>query len=650
MDALSRWVLTFVLNSIWQVAFVVGAAALAGVALRRAPARYRHALWVVALAAAVVLPAVSMRTFENPSPAASATAQIPVLSNVPVSGLENSAVFAPASARRRRLSLLPGVFLAGAHRSIGISRPVMQAVLILYASLLIFALIRFMRAWLRARSMRRLACARPLPAHVVSSLERFWRSMSCGGWRRGAKPALLWSDEIPGPATVGALRAAIILPGRLSEEAVREDLEAALAHEMAHVCRRDYLWNLICELLLIPIAFHPLARLVKRRLAEARELACDELAARTLDPSAYARALVRIANEISRRSSADLKLDYTLGVFDANILEERVMTLLKPRASGRLAKFSVLLGTLFILSSCLLAARFSLGVAPASAASGAATTSSGNQVAEYHGTLKGVSGGVSGGIAGGVAGGVAAGVTGGPTSSPHAPKAFTNSEREASSPNESDSNTGSLSGIVVDSSGGRVPKATVWLVNRDSGVKQEAETDETGDFAFKDLPAGRYTLNVMSAGMGGSFRMFTLKAEGQPPFFPFVLQPGTVAESAVVTAKLPPGVSVKGGTPAGPRRIRIRGSVEGAKLIENSPQPVYPESARSKGVQGLVLLEATISAEGVPTNLKVLSSPSEDLSQAAEDAVRQWRYQSTLLNGDPIAVLTTIAVDFRLED
>jgi len=54
--------------------------------------------------------------------------------------------------------------------------------------------------------------------------------------------------------------------------------------------------------------------------------------------------------------------------------------------------------------------------------------------------------------------------------------------------------------------------------------------------------------------------------------------------------------------------------------------------------------------EGVPLNWKVLSSPDPDLSQAAIDAIRQWRYQPTLLNGEPIEVVTTIAVRFRLED
>jgi TonB family protein len=634
VDALSRWTLTFLLNSLWQVTLVVGAMALGDLWLRRAPARYRHALWVMALVAAVVLPAASTRTLRTVSADEGTLAQVPGTWQTPLPAATSTGPAVPVNMHRPQPDFLGKALQAGIHRGIAVPPALMRALVIVYLSLLILMLLRFAGAWLRARTIRRLACAEPLPDDVIDAVERCGRAMPRPRrYGRAVNPSILWSSQVAGPVTVGAFRGDIILPKSLLDGDAREDLEAALAHEMAHVCRHDYLWNLICELLLLPVAFHPCTLLVRRRLAEVRELACDELAARVLDPSRYARSLVHIANQISKRAAVALKLDYTLGVFDANILEERVMTLLKPRASGRLAKFSVLLGTLFIASSCLLASRFSLGVSQASTTSNVAATSSGNQVAEYHGALKGVSSGVSGGIAGGVAGGVS-----------------TATGSDARTQEGSEAATNGLSGIVVDSSGARVPKAMIWLVNRDSGAQQQTETDETGGFAFKDLPAGRYTLNVVSAGMGGSFRMFTLKAEGQPPFFPFVLQPGAVAESAVVTAKLPPGVSVKAGTSAGPRRIRIGGSVEGAKLIENSPQPVYPESARTRGIQGLVLLEATISAEGVPMDLKVLSSPSEDLSQAAEDAVRQWKYHSTLLNGDPIAVLTTIAVDFRLED
>ncbi|MFZ0594017.1 MAG: energy transducer TonB [Bryobacteraceae bacterium] len=76
--------------------------------------------------------------------------------------------------------------------------------------------------------------------------------------------------------------------------------------------------------------------------------------------------------------------------------------------------------------------------------------------------------------------------------------------------------------------------------------------------------------------------------------------------------------------------------------------PVYPASAKAAGIQGAVLLEAVISKDGVPQEIRVLSSPSDDLSESALEAVREWRYTPTLLNGEPIEVLTDITVNYTL--
>jgi protein TonB len=77
--------------------------------------------------------------------------------------------------------------------------------------------------------------------------------------------------------------------------------------------------------------------------------------------------------------------------------------------------------------------------------------------------------------------------------------------------------------------------------------------------------------------------------------------------------------------------------------------PEYPRHAQREGVQGTVALDAVVSAEGVVTQLKYRSGP-EALSAAAMDAVRWWRYEPFLVNGQPTAVQTTIAVDFRLDN
>ena len=73
--------------------------------------------------------------------------------------------------------------------------------------------------------------------------------------------------------------------------------------------------------------------------------------------------------------------------------------------------------------------------------------------------------------------------------------------------------------------------------------------------------------------------------------------------------------------------------------------PVYPAIARSAGVQGEVVIEATIDEEGNVADARVVKSVPL-LDQAALEAVQQWRYQPSLLNGVPTAVVTTVTVKF----
>ena len=80
--------------------------------------------------------------------------------------------------------------------------------------------------------------------------------------------------------------------------------------------------------------------------------------------------------------------------------------------------------------------------------------------------------------------------------------------------------------------------------------------------------------------------------------------------------------------------------------ILDKVQPAYPAFARMSHLSGTVVLHAIISKEGRTTNLFALASPSEALTAAALDAVRQWTYQPFLLNGKPVEVETVINVNF----
>jgi protein TonB len=100
--------------------------------------------------------------------------------------------------------------------------------------------------------------------------------------------------------------------------------------------------------------------------------------------------------------------------------------------------------------------------------------------------------------------------------------------------------------------------------------------------------------------------------------------------------------------PQTPRRIRVGGQVESARLIFQ-PKPEYPPLAKMARIQGVVRLDAIISKDGTIQDLKVLAGHPL-LVKAALEAVQRWRYQPTLLNGDAVEVSTEIDVNFTLAD
>jgi len=100
--------------------------------------------------------------------------------------------------------------------------------------------------------------------------------------------------------------------------------------------------------------------------------------------------------------------------------------------------------------------------------------------------------------------------------------------------------------------------------------------------------------------------------------------------------------------PANTRPVRMSRGVIEAKLIYH-PDPVYPRLAVEAHIQGTVLLEAVIGKDGTVRELKAMSG-HPFLARAALEAVQRWRYQPTLLNNQPVEVLTEISVRFTLAE
>ncbi|HEV2843283.1 MAG TPA: M56 family metallopeptidase [Thermoanaerobaculia bacterium] len=319
-------VLTFVLNALWQVPAVVAGGLLADRLLRRAPARQRHALWMTALALCVLLPAASL----------------PISSSEPEEP-------GPALSRRNEEAWLAWT-APGESRQAPVPANAASFALSLYGLSLLFHGSGLIRSWRRARRLVWTAHSLEIPAAFVPAVDR------CGAAMGMFSVEILGSPDISGPVTVGTV---ILLPSRFFDTASLEETVAALGHEIAHIRRRDYLLHLLGEALLLPIAFHPAVRVVRRRLAEAREMACDEAALEILiGRRAYARSLLSLA----ARSAGLPQPSFTLGVLDAHTLEVRMKRILDtaPRLDSRRARAA--LGATLLLLGGIGAAASGLSV------------------------------------------------------------------------------------------------------------------------------------------------------------------------------------------------------------------------------------------------------------------------------------------------
>ena len=200
----------------------------------------------------------------------------------------------------------------------------------------------------------------------------------------------------------------------------------------------------------------------------------------------------------------------------------------------------------------------------------------------------------------------------------------------------------SVSGRVYDPAGGVVPGVQVTLTNVQSGASASGTTTASGEYSFPSLVAGRYELQVAAPGFQYGRARVTLEANTARNEN-FVLRLGEVQETLEVRGS---------GTPrpqSGPTRIRVGGNIQATKLLRQ-PRPVYPEKARAEGREGIVVLRAVIGKDGTVNDVVSMADAYPDLAVAAVEALKQWQYQPTLLNGQPVEVVTTVQINFRLAE
>ena len=341
METISQWLLTFLSNALWQALVIVAAALCCDRLMRNASGRQRHFLWVVALVLCALLPLLGAAGHLRE------VAQTPAARELPLGQVE-----APASITPTPPPASTGLFRPRS-RTLSLSPILTMLALAFYGISLVYHGIRLWRAGRRTKALLSSARNREIPERLAVIVERCQRAF-------GLKSVtILYSAETSVPVTVG--RRTMLLPEALFDSDSPDLLSAAVGHEMAHIKRGDFAFNLIYELLSLPLAFHPAIMFIKRRIKETRELACDGLVTeRLLDASDYARSLLRLAESamVHHRSA------YTLGAFDADILEERIMKLVE--RNPRLSKFGktvLLVAVLSLLTaSSSVASIYSLSI------------------------------------------------------------------------------------------------------------------------------------------------------------------------------------------------------------------------------------------------------------------------------------------------
>jgi TonB family protein len=204
-----------------------------------------------------------------------------------------------------------------------------------------------------------------------------------------------------------------------------------------------------------------------------------------------------------------------------------------------------------------------------------------------------------------------------------------------------------LAGSVYDATGAVLPGVELTVEDARKN-KFQAVTDASGHFEFSQLEPGHYVLEASLAGFRALRHEFDLK-NARDWDRAITLQVGELTETVAVKGQRLSGAQAPSMS-AGPQRIRVGGNIRVPRRVKDV-DPVYPPSMREAGREGVVPLEAIIGRDGTVHSVRVLSANIHpDFAVAAADAVRQWRFQPTLLNGAPVEVTMTVTVKFSLSE
>lgn len=298
MKSLEPWMLSYLLNSLWQIPLLFAAGSVAAQGLRRAGPGAEHIAWVSVLLTQTLLPACSTLPWEW-----------------------SRALFSWGRDAQRTAEV--GVSVAmGTGTGVGtlhVPPELLTAIAIGYGIVTAYFAARFVYGLRTLSAMRREAMELVLTGEAALD------------WAQCAKKyginevSLATSSRIFGPITMGLNRKLVLLPANMVAHLPEADLRIVIAHEFAHMHRNDFVKNLIYELLSLPVRYHPLFWLTRERIMESREMVCDQMASQAGGRNEYARSLLRLASLLVKGVS--IRTPHAIGIFDANAFERRFMRL-----------------------------------------------------------------------------------------------------------------------------------------------------------------------------------------------------------------------------------------------------------------------------------------------------------------------------------
>ena len=358
---IERTVVEYLANALWQIPLLAGGAWLLLAAGRVEP-RAQYRVWVAVLGLAVVLPLQGMgiegirvlRLSRNGGErqAMTDTAATSTAGKKEAAGAvaaSSATALAPLDTGGRQAGAAAGVEtgardlqrhawsglalaprrLAARPRCIEVPLVAARWMVGLYAGIVMLGLCRMVYAWRGARRLAAGAREITLGGEQRVVLEDYGRRL------RIRLPEVRESMEVSSPMIVGSALPVLLLPERFAAHG-REEMRAALLHELAHVKRRDYLVNAICRVAALPVVWHPAAAWVQGRIRRTREMACDRMAAEEMRSEIrYARCLVGLAKGMLTGLEFD-GVSAGVGLFSSDVLEERVMRLTEMKTAMRM--------------------------------------------------------------------------------------------------------------------------------------------------------------------------------------------------------------------------------------------------------------------------------------------------------------------------